>query len=258
MTDQPAPAVNFAEIRQLAQALPCLAPVEAPHVPLHGQSAEALLWLTQASGKKPELRHMRLALFAATHGCFPESLPFTQERVESLTRASDPVVKVLSAVDADLRVYELDLTTPTRDYRHGPALDEAAAAHAMAYGMMAVEQGVQLLAVGGLGAGGELAHAELLRRLPTSQDPLQTLAETGGLECCAILGALIAARIAKVPVLADGLAAEAALAVLNALHHEGGAHVRLARNFAPDANPALVGLPAALAIGQLKTLAALS
>ncbi len=251
------PAVNFAEIRQLAQALPCLKTVQVPSAPVDGPSAAALLWLAQAQGKLPELRHTRLALFAATHGCFPESRAFTQERVDSLTGPSDPAVKVLGAVDADLRVYELDLATPTRDYRTGPALDEGAAAHAMAYGMMAVEPGVQLLALGGLGAGGEMAHAELLKRLPHSKDALQTLADTGGLECCAILGALLAARVANVPVLIDGLAAEAALAVLEALRHEGGVHARLARDFAPDANAALVGLPAALAIGHLKTLAAL-
>lgn len=256
MTVQAQAAVDFAEIRRLIAALPRLEPIALPALPALGVQTDWLIWLARAQGKTPELRRPRLALFAGAHGCAADSTAQTRAQLERLTSENDPVVKVLGAVDADLRVYELDLDTPTADFTRGPALSEGAAAHAMAYGMMAVEPGVQLLALGGFGAGGEQTYPALLKALEHSADPLTTLAAHGGLECCAIVGAILAARLAKVPVLVDGGAAQSAAAVLAKMAPDSVAHVLDVAAIEREVT-AQPGLAAALAIGRLKALAAL-
>jgi len=253
---QPQAAVDFTEIRNIIAALPAMAPVALPELTRFGRMGEWVAFVARAQGKSPELRRPRLALFAGAHGCVADSAAQTLARLQSLTQETDPVVKALSAVDADLRVYELDLDNPTADYTQAPALSESAAAHAMAYGMMAVEPGVQLLALGGIGAGGEAAHLALLKALPQSQDPLATLAAHGGLECCAMVGAIIAARLARVPVLLDGLAAQAAAAVLARLSADAIVHTAQAAAVEPDLTLD-VGVTSAAAISRLKLLVAL-
>ena len=53
-----------------------------------------------------------------------------------------------------------------------------------------------------------------VERHPELADPLQVLAALGGQELAAILGAVLAARVARTPVLLDGYATTAAAAVL--------------------------------------------
>ena len=131
------PAVTFHEIRRLVHHLPKLEPVALPDLSPYGKLAEWVQWLARSQGGKPVLRRMRLAMYVGAHGC-AESVEETRQRLAALTSGTDPVVKILTEADADLRAYELDLDSPTADFRSGPALSEEAAAHAMSYGMMAV------------------------------------------------------------------------------------------------------------------------
>ncbi len=119
----------------------------------------------------------------------------------------------------------------------------------MAYGMMAVEMGIQLLALGEMGIGNSTSAAALCLALfggeaadwtgrgtgiddetlarkiaaveagvaanpQAKDDPLEALRCLGGYELAAIAGAILAARVARVPVLLDGFACTAAAAVL--------------------------------------------
>src|SRR5690606_560476 len=77
--------------------------------------------------------------------------------------------------DTDLRVYEMALDLPTADFTAGDAMTESDCARAVAYGMMAVEQGVELVAIAGLGDGSDIAAAALCRVLA---DPVE--GEAGG------------------------------------------------------------------------------
>jgi nicotinate-nucleotide--dimethylbenzimidazole phosphoribosyltransferase len=154
--------------------------------------------------------------------------------------------------DAELRVYEMALEQPTRDFTEAPAMEEAECARAMAYGMMALEEGVDVLALGemgignttsaaalclalfggsaedwvgpGTGVGGEamarkieVVRQGVARHEAVFGDPLEVLRCLGGEEMAAIAGAVLAARVARVPVLLDGYACTAAAAVLHAL-----------------------------------------
>ena len=120
----------------------------------------------------------------------------------------------------------------------------------MAFGMEAVAGGVDLLAIGDIGVGGSTAAAAIFAALyggsgadwtgPGSgadaamiarkaavidrglalhgahlKDPLEVLRRFGGREFAAIAGAILAARMEKVPVVLDGFAATAAAAILH-------------------------------------------
>ena len=60
-----------------------------------------------------------------------------------------------------LRVYEMALDHFTNDSTESPALSESECASAMAYGMMAVEDGVDVICVGEMGIGNTTSAAAL-------------------------------------------------------------------------------------------------
>jgi nicotinate-nucleotide--dimethylbenzimidazole phosphoribosyltransferase len=131
-------------------------------------------------------------------------------------------------------------------------MSEDECARAMAYGMMAVEPGVDLLCLGEMGIANTTSAAALClalfggaaedwtgpgtgvagsaltnkiavvgesvaRHEGVLADPLQILRHLGGHELAAIAGAVLAARLARVPVVLDGYACTAAAAVLQRL-----------------------------------------
>src|SRR5205085_12134424 len=61
----------------------------------------------------------------------------------------------------DLRVYEMNLDTPTADIVEAPAMSEKECARAIAYGMMAVEPGIDALAIGEMGIANTTVAAAL-------------------------------------------------------------------------------------------------
>lgn len=240
----------------------------APHGAL-GRLEELAMWMAEWQGKhRPTVEHPRICVFAGTHGIAArdvDMLPFaaTADAVQAAVTGTGPIAALARTVDADLRVYELALDDPTGDIAEDAALSEADCAHAMTYGMMAVEPGVDLLCLGDMSTsgatvaaalclalfGGTVAEwtgleavadaALLLRRQEAVQaavsrhgelrsDPLALLAAIGGREHAAIVGAIVAARMAKVPVLLDGYAATAAAAVLWSIDPAHTAHCQVA------------------------------
>ncbi len=175
------------------------------------------------------------------------------------------VNQLCRVIDADLRVYEMSLDIPTGDIVDGPAMSREECARAIAYGMMAVEPGIDVLAIGEMGIanttvaaalclalfGGEAAEwtgpgtgvvgaalehkravvtAAVARHRADASDPLELLRRLGGLEFAAMVGAILAARMGRVPVVLDGFSAGAAAAVLyaadkRALDHCVAGHV---------------------------------
>jgi nicotinate-nucleotide--dimethylbenzimidazole phosphoribosyltransferase len=154
-------------------------------------------------------------------------------------------------------------------------MDEVECARAMAYGMMAVEPGLDLLCLGEMGianttsasalclglfggtaadwvgpgtgvAGAALAHkiavvgeaAEL--HFAEKRDPLDVLARVGGFELAAIAGAVMAARLARTPVLLDGFACTAAASVLHAMDPDALDHCLVAHRSAEPAHRRLL------------------
>jgi nicotinate-nucleotide--dimethylbenzimidazole phosphoribosyltransferase len=236
-----------------------------------GRLEELAVWLaTWQARHPPRLDRPRTVVFAGNHGvaargvsAYPASV--TAQMVQNFIAGGAAVNQLCRIVDADLRVYEMNLEAPTGDIAEGPAMNEQECARAMAYGMMAVEPGIDALAVGEMGIGNTTSAAALCAGLfggdaalwtgpgtgvagealdhkrrvvaqaaalhrPAARDPLDLLRRLGGLEFAAIVGAVMAARLGRVPVVLDGFAATAAAAVLfaadpRALDHCIVAHV---------------------------------
>ena len=236
-----------------------------------GRLEDLAHWMATWQGKHPPTaNHPRTAVFVGNHGvaargvsAYPAAV--TAQMVQNFLNGGAAVNQLCRAVDADLRVYELALDEPTADFTRGPAMTEEECAMAIAYGMTAVETGVDLLALGEMGIanttsaaalccaifGGEAeqwvgpgtgvegeglqrklaAVAEgVVRHRAESTEPFDLLRRLGGREIAAIAGAIVAARMERIPVILDGYVACAAAGILHAqdpraLDHCMAAHV---------------------------------
>ncbi len=275
----PAPT-TFAEIRKLLGELPGPglkageaarareAVLTKPPGAL-GRLEELTLWLaTWQDRHPPRVERPYIAVFAGNHGiaargvsAYPAEV--TQQMVRNFIDGGAAVNQLSTLAGADLRVYELALDEPTRDFTQAPAMDEDDCARAIAYGMMAVESGIDLLCLGEMGIGNtasaaalclalfggaasdwtgrgtgiddaRLAHKTALieaaaaKHRAAMSDPLEVLRHLGGFELAAILGAILAARLARTPVVLDGFACTAAAAVLHVLDGHGLDHCLVA------------------------------
>ena len=222
-----------------------------------GRLEKLAIWLaTWQARHPPRLDHPRTLVFAGNHGvaargvsAYPAAV--TAQMVQNFIAGGAAVNQLCRVLDAGLKVYEMNLDTPTGDIVVEPAMSEMECAKAMAYGMMAVEPGIDALALGEMGIGNTTAAAALCTGLfggeaelwtgpgtgvagaaldakrravaeavayhrPAARDPFDMLRRLGGVELAAIAGAVIAARLGRVPVVLDGFASTAAAAVLYA------------------------------------------
>jgi nicotinate-nucleotide--dimethylbenzimidazole phosphoribosyltransferase len=195
------------------------------------------------------------------------------------------LAKVAGAV---LRVFELDLDTPTEDFTRAPAMDEAAFLRAVSTGYDAVSPDSDLICLGEMGIGNTTASAAiaagllggdgatwagrgtmvddeglarkrrvidagLKRHAAVLHDPLLVAAALGGRELGAMLGATLAARHHGIPVLLDGFVCTAAVAPLARLRPDALAHTRLAHVSAEAGHQGLseaLGMQPLLSLGM--------
>ncbi len=278
----PEPVAQLDEIRALLQHLPGPDLEAGTASALHerelakpvgslGRLEELAGWLTTWQGRHPpRVEHPRTVVFAGNHGVAARGVSAdpvarTAQQVENFIAGSGAVNQLCRVIDGDLRVYELDLDTPTGDIVEGPAMSEEECARAIAYGMMAVEPGIDVLAVGEVGVGNTTAAAALClalfggeaadwtaagsrpaldvkreavtaavaRHCEPGLDPLGLLCRLGGLEFAAMAGAILAARMGRVPVVLDGFSSCTAAAVLYAADPRALDHC-VAGHAAPD------------------------
>src|SRR5207253_8857693 len=164
----PDPAANLDEVRALLAHLPgpdleAGTAAAAREIQLTkpagalGRLEELAGWLaTWQARHPPALEHPRTVVFAGNHGvaargvsAYPAAV--TAQMVQNFIAGGAAVNQLCRTVDADLRVYEMNLETPTGDIVDGPAMSEEECARAIAYGMMAVEPGIDALAIGEMG-----------------------------------------------------------------------------------------------------------
>jgi len=204
----------------------------------------------------PTMARPHVAVFAANHGiaakgvsAYPAAV--TAQMVRNFIDGGAAINQLAALSDAELRVYELALEQPTADFSEAPAMDETGCVQALAYGMMAVEPGFDAYALGEMGIGNTtsaaaICHAlyggapedwtgrgtgvddaalarkttlvgeSVARHRGALSDPFEVLRCVGGLELAAIAGAILAARLARIPVVLDGYVSTAAAAVLHA------------------------------------------
>src|SRR5262249_34590855 len=190
----------------------------------------------------------------------------TAQMVANFSAGGAALNQLAAIANANLRVIPIALEQPTADFTQALAMDEATFLAAVATGHDAVATDTDLVCLGEMGIGNTTAAAALVAALfgggsgrwagrgtgvddaglarkrsaidaglaphPRSlrADPLGLAAVLGGRELAALLGAALAARHHRIPVLLDGFVCTAAVAPLarlrdDALDHALAAHV---------------------------------
>jgi len=207
---------------------------------------------------QPRLDNPMVTIFAGNHGvtdqgvsAFPREV--TAQMVANFTNGGAAISQICALHEINLRVFELALELPTGDITQEAALDDKMCAATIAYGMEAIAGKPDLICIGEMGIGNTTVAAALyaalyggtgadwvgrgtgvddagLSRKADAVDralarhageldhPLAILARLGGREIAAMLGALIAARHQKVPVIVDGFVATSAAAIAHAVN----------------------------------------
>ena len=243
-------ASPFDDIRKLAADAPAASiPVPAGEDRLSQISA----WLTAWTGKTPPavLRPV-VALYAgAVQGVGPRG--YARARLEAVASGGANVCRIAGVQGAGLEAFDLAVDRPTPDPVAKASMSEKECAATMAFGMEALAKQPDLLIPGVIAAEADRAAATLALALfggdaadwtdlpePVTaavaraageddiSDPLQALRQLGGRETAALVGAILAARVQKIPVLLDGYAACAAAAVLHVLDPALIAHCQAA------------------------------
>jgi len=177
--------------------------------------------LARWQARNINLRRPRLAIYAARHSMAENDgitdKQIIKDQIVAHGNELSMAYHLCAQVDADLRVYELDLDQVNNDPRIdgiNNAMDEKTATHALGYGMMAVEPGVSILMPT------VMEHARpaakmILDKLAETDDPLDLLCRYGGPDMAAGLGAIIAARMAECPVIIDDIGMLAMAGILS-------------------------------------------
>jgi nicotinate-nucleotide--dimethylbenzimidazole phosphoribosyltransferase len=222
-----------------------------------GRLEEIAAWVAAWQGRrKPVIEKPLVAVFAANHGiaargvsAFPQAV--TRQMVANFSAGGAAINQLCNANGLGLKVFELALEKPTPDIVVEDAFDEKACAATIAYGMEAVAGGIDLLCLGEMGIanttvaaaifhalyGGAAADwvgrgtgvddigltrkadavAGAVARIGRGREPLEVLRRLGGREIAAMVGAIVAARMERVPVIVDGFVTTAAAAVVHAV-----------------------------------------
>jgi nicotinate-nucleotide--dimethylbenzimidazole phosphoribosyltransferase len=212
----------------------------------------------------PRVDRPLVAIFAGNHGvvgrgvsAYPAEV--TRQMVENFAAGGAAINQICQATGLGLKVYDLALDLPTGDITVEAALDEATCAATMAFGMEAIAGGVDLLCLGEMGIGNTTIAAAVFVALfgGTAEDwvgpgtgvdaaglarkraavatamvchaghlsdPLEVLRRVGGREIAAMAGAILAARLDRVPVIVDGYVATSAAAIIHRLDPSGLDH----------------------------------
>ncbi len=224
-----------------------------------GRLEEISEWLSGWQGHHPpKADRCEVAVFAGSHGVTAEgvsafSAEVTEQMVEGFKKGAAAINQLCQIQGCELKIYEVAIEIPTRNFREQAAMADDECAEAMAFGMSAVDDGLDVLCLGEMGIGNTTAAAAICHALygetpedwvgpgtgvegdalrkkirvvgdavathsEEMNDGLDILRHVGGRELAAIAGAIIAARLQRIPVVLDGYVCTAAAAVLHALN----------------------------------------
>ncbi|WP_150288551.1 nicotinate-nucleotide--dimethylbenzimidazole phosphoribosyltransferase [Rhabdaerophilum calidifontis] len=298
-------ALPFDDIRALVASMP--APDEAARAAARAREAELIkpagalgrleaiaahlaAWQGRA---EPRVARPQVVIFAGSHGVAAKGVsayPAAVNRamLASFSAGHAAINQICKTFDLGLKVFDLAIDLPTGDITEGAAMEEAACAATIAFGMEAIAGGTDLLCLGEMGIGNTTAAAAIYAALyggpaagwvglgtgldPAGHarkvaaveaalaqhrdhlgDPLEVLRRLGGREIAALCGAILAARIERVPVILDGYVVTAAAAILHALDSRALDHCLAGHLSAEGAHAAVLdrlGLAPILALGM--------
>jgi nicotinate-nucleotide--dimethylbenzimidazole phosphoribosyltransferase len=184
----------------------------------------------------------------------------TVQMVANFERGGAAINQIARLHGASLSVMPLDLARPTADFTQAPAMAVAELVASVNSGAAAVPAGADLIILGEMGIANTTAAAALTAALHGGDaaswvgpgtgvvgaalsakiaavdaalalhsdamqgDPLEALRHVGGRELAALFGAVLAARLRRIPVLLDGFVVGASAAVLARLAPDGLDH----------------------------------
>lgn len=206
--------------------------------------------------ERPGADRVQAVVFAGNHGVAAQGVSayppeVTAQMVANFNAGGAAINALTKACGATLSVVALDLDRPTGNIAHEPAMSVDDCLDALNRGASTLAPDTQLLLVGEMGIGNTTPAAALCAQAfggdaaawigrgtgiddhglarkaaavdaalrlhgPHCMDAFETLRRLGGREIAAMAGALLAARLARVPVLLDGFIAGAAIAPLSA------------------------------------------
>jgi nicotinate-nucleotide--dimethylbenzimidazole phosphoribosyltransferase len=244
-----------------------------------GRLEEAVRWLGLWQGRNPpSLDRVEILVFAGNHGVTAQGVSaypseVTAQMVANFAAGGAAINQLARVSHAELRVVALSLEQPTADFTREPAMTEAAFLEAVTAGYGEVSDDADLVVLGEMGIGNTTAAAALAgalfgggarfaglgtgvdgdglarkraaietalaRHAAVLDDPLRVAGALGGRELAAILGACLAARHKRIPVLIDGMVSSAAVAPLQALRADALDHT-LAAHMSAEAGHRLL------------------
>ncbi|ODS01109.1 nicotinate-nucleotide--dimethylbenzimidazole phosphoribosyltransferase [Methyloceanibacter methanicus] len=245
-----------------------------------GRLEELTAWLAAWQGRNPPtLDNCEILIFAGNHGVAGQGVSayppeVTGQMVANFTAGGAAINQLARANGARLRVTPLDLDRPTADFTEAPAMDEAEFLEAVGTGYDQVSDDADLIVLGEMGIGNTTAAAALSgalfgggarfastgtgvgrdgfgrKRAVIQQallyhsdvlgDPLRAAAAVGGRELAAMMGACLAARHKRTPVLIDGMVSSTAVAPLKALRDDALDHARVGHKSADAGHESLL------------------
>lgn len=224
----------------------------------------------------PTIQRPLVAVFAGTHGVAKtlfgdDYIHLAKARIQSLTEGSAAVRGIAADAGAAFKVYEFGIEHPSENFTDTPSLSERDCAAAIAFGMEVVAEGADIIVLGNAGLGAAAAAAGVAHGLfggtadywaggvgqqakariaaveqgtqnhkDLLKDPLDVLRLFGGRDLAGIVGAIIAARHQRIPVILDGYVVCAAAAVLHEIDADAVSHCISAHVTAEPAHRALL------------------
>src|SRR3954447_22022862 len=205
----------------------------------------------------PRLERVLILVFVGWHeiarrGVSAYPAEVTDQMVANFAAGGAAINQLARLAGAELRVVPVGQGRPAHDFTQRPAMSEAGCLRAIEIGIGALPWDVDLLAIGEMGianttpaaamaaalageGGGRWAgpgtgldpegvsrkaaviDQALGRHRGAMTDPLEILRHVGGREHAAMLGAVLAGRLRRIPVMLDGFTATVPAAVLEAI-----------------------------------------
>ncbi|MFO1039166.1 MAG: nicotinate-nucleotide--dimethylbenzimidazole phosphoribosyltransferase [Geminicoccaceae bacterium] len=228
----------------------------------------------------PKLERIRVAVFAGWNGITEQGVSaypavVTDQMIANFTSGGAAVNQLSRLLDAELVIVPVAPGQPTKDFTTAPAMSELECVDAFVAGLDTVHENIDLLAVGEMGIGNTTTAAAIAAALygggalawtgpgtgldqtgvrhkaavierglalhaASLGDPLAVLCRLGGREIAAMAGAILGARLCRVPVILDGYVATTAAAVLHALEPTALAHCQAGHRSAEPAHGAVL------------------
>jgi len=220
-----------------------------------GRLESIAAWVASVQNKSdaPEIKRMRLHLFAGSHGVTAERVSMCPDHINGQMfrnfKNGGAAINTLCASNGiRFEAFDAGIEQPTQNMLHTPAMTEPETLQALKLGWESLDSECDLFAVGEMGIGNTTPSAAILslitgqsvetltgrgaglpddgferkkqtlakileNRRSDCSSPLRMLAAVGGREIAAMCGAILRAASMGIPIVLDGVIAGAAAAI---------------------------------------------